>query len=80
MVRAKGLVRFNDSPGEMFVWNRVSGRQKVLLDPSWPHADALPVALFIGVNLPVATLTEKLLALGSNIQTTTTDVSLVTGQ
>jgi G3E family GTPase len=52
VVRAKGLVRFADRPGEMFVWNRVDGRKVVSLDRSVPHATAQPVALFIGVGMP----------------------------
>lgn len=63
VVRAKGMVRFSDSPDEMFVWNRIGGRKKVLLDRSWPHADARPVALFIGVELPLAELASQLTAL-----------------
>jgi G3E family GTPase len=53
VVRAKGLVRFADEPGPMFVWHRVPGRRGVRLDKSWPHADALPTALFIGVGMPI---------------------------
>jgi G3E family GTPase len=53
VVRAKGLVRFSDEPGPMFVWHRVPGRRGVRLDKSWPHADALPTALFIGVGMPI---------------------------
>ena len=51
VVRAKGLVRFADSPDAMFVWNRVDGRKVVSFDRSAPHATAQPVALFIGVGL-----------------------------
>ena len=53
VVRAKGLVRFTDEPGSMYVWNRVGGRKQMLLDASSPHSDAQPVALFIGVDLPM---------------------------
>ena len=56
VVRAKGLVRFADDPGPMYVWHRVPGRQTLRLDQSWPHADAQPTALFIGVDMPVAKL------------------------
>ena len=64
VVRAKGLVRFSDNPAEMFVWNRVAGRNKVLLNPSWPHVSAQPVALFIGVALPVEQLATSLETVG----------------
>lgn len=63
VVRAKGLVRFQKDQGPMYVWNRVPGRARMTLDPSWPHADAEPVALFIGVGLPVASLTAAMAAL-----------------
>ena len=53
VVRAKGLVRFADRPDAMFVWNRIDGRKVVTLDRSVPHATAQPVALFIGVGLPM---------------------------
>ena len=48
----------------MYVWLRVPGRSAVRLDRSWPHADAQPTALFIGVEMPVAELAESLQALG----------------
>lgn len=60
VVRAKGLVRFADDPGPMYVWHRVPGRKAVRLDQSWPHADAQPTALFIGVEMPVAELSAAL--------------------
>ena len=60
VVRAKGLVRFRDSPNQMFVWNQVGGRKQLLLDPSWPHADAQPAALFIGVDLPLPQLMAQI--------------------
>jgi len=60
VVRAKGLVRFADEPGPMYVWHRVPGKQGVSLDRSWPHADALPTALFIGVEMPVSQLREQI--------------------
>jgi G3E family GTPase len=53
VVRAKGLVRFADRPDAMFVWNRVDGRRVVTLDHSAPHATAQPIALFIGVGMPM---------------------------
>ncbi len=59
VVRAKGLVRFRDQPTSMFVWNRIGSRKRVLLDPSSPHADAQPVALFIGVELPMTEIAEQ---------------------
>jgi G3E family GTPase len=64
VVRAKGLVRFRDAEGPMYVWNRVPGSSAMTLDASWPHADAEPVALFIGVGMPVAELREALARLG----------------
>ncbi len=63
VVRAKGLVRFAEEPGPMFVWHRVPGRHTVRLDKSWPHADAQPTALFIGVALPVDQLHSGIAAL-----------------
>jgi len=63
IVRAKGLVRFTDSPHEMFVWNRIGGRKQLLLDPSSPHATAKPVALFIGADLPLDALDNAIAAL-----------------
>ena len=60
VVRAKGLVRFREEPGPMYVWHRVPGRKTVRLDASWPHADAQPTALFIGVEMPVAELAAAL--------------------
>lgn len=63
VVRAKGLVRFADEPDPMYVWHRVPGKRGVSLDRSWPHADALPTALFIGVEMPVDSLRDQLAAL-----------------
>jgi len=63
IVRAKGLVRFSDSPHEMFVWNRIGGRKQMLLDPSSPHATAKPVALFIGADLPLEALATGIASL-----------------
>jgi len=63
VVRAKGLVRFADDPGPMYVWHRVPGRQTLRLDQSWPHADAQPTALFIGVDMPVGELAQAIEAL-----------------
>ncbi len=60
VVRAKGLVRFVEDPGPMYVWHRVPGRRTVRLDQSWPHADAQPTALFIGVELPVAEMARMI--------------------
>jgi G3E family GTPase len=64
VVRAKGLVRFADEPGPMYVWNRLPGSSRVRLDASWPHADAMPTALFIGVALPIDALTDAITRLG----------------
>ena len=63
VVRAKGFVRFTDTPTTMFVWNRVGGRKSVMLDESSPHATAQPTALFIGVDLPLAQLAAAIGAL-----------------
>lgn len=63
VVRAKGLVRFVEAPGPMHVWHRVPGRASARFDESWPHADAQPTALFIGVDLPVDELTAAIDAL-----------------
>lgn len=63
VVRAKGLVRFAEDPGPMYVWHRVPGRAEVRLDQSWPHADAQPTALFIGVEMPVSQLAAAIDAL-----------------
>lgn len=60
VVRAKGFVRFTDTPDSLFVWNRVDGRRAVSIDQSWPDAVAAPVALLIGVNLPVEELTARI--------------------
>jgi G3E family GTPase len=65
VVRAKGLVRFADQPDAMFVWNRVDGRKVVSLDRSVPHATSQPVALFIGVGLPVDELRAGVESLGA---------------
>ena len=71
VVRAKGLVRFRDTPGAMFVWHRLPERQTLRLDRSWPHDDALPTALFIGVALPTEELQAVIgaLALTASAQT-----------
>lgn len=63
VVRAKGLVRFVEDPGPMYVWHRVPGRSRVRLDQSWPHADAQPTALFIGVDMPLGELELRIAAL-----------------
>jgi G3E family GTPase len=65
VVRAKGLVRFADEPGPMYVWHRVPGKRGVRLDRSWPHAEAQPTALFIGVELPVGDLEMAAAALNA---------------
>ncbi len=63
VVRAKGLVRFLDQPGDMFVWNRVPGRKKVQLDASSPHANAACTALFIGVGMSLDDLESRIATL-----------------
>lgn len=68
VVRAKGLVRFADEPGPMFVWHRIPGRRQVRFDPSWPHANAAPTALFIGVDLPLDALQGMIHALDQSSQ------------
>jgi hypothetical protein len=47
----------------MFVWNHVDGRKNVTLDESRPHANAQPMALFVGVDLPLASLAEGIATL-----------------
>lgn len=63
VVRAKGLVRFAEDPGPMYVWHRVPGRTRVRFDQSWPHADAQPTALFIGVEMPLAEVAVQIAGL-----------------
>ncbi len=63
VIRAKGFVRFTDTPSELFVWNRVDGRKTVSIDQSWPDAVATPVALLIGVELPLTELSAAIAAL-----------------
>jgi G3E family GTPase len=63
VIRAKGFVRFSDRPTELFVWNRVDGRKAVSIDQSWPDAVAKPIALLIGVDLPVDALSARIAAL-----------------
>lgn len=65
VVRAKGLVRFRDRPGEMFVWHRLPERRTVRLDRSWPHDDAAPTALFIGVAMPLELMEASVAVLAS---------------
>jgi hypothetical protein len=60
-------VRFADEPGPMYVWHRVPGKQGVSLDRSWPHADALPTALFIGVEMPVQDLAKGMSSLTGTV-------------
>jgi G3E family GTPase len=63
VVRAKGQVRFADRPGKMFVWNKIDGRNGLQLDECTPHAHSRPVALFIGVQLPLAQLAAQVASL-----------------
>ena len=60
VVRAKGQVRFSDRPEKMFVWNKVEGRTAVQLDECTPHAHTKPVALFIGVRLPLQEMASRI--------------------
>ena len=60
VVRAKGQVRFADKPDKMYVWNKVEGRGGVKLDECTPHAHTRPVALFVGVRLPLEELAEQI--------------------
>lgn len=59
VVRAKGLVRFQNEPGVMFVWNKLPDGNRVELDKVTPHESAPPSALFIGVGMPVADLATR---------------------
>lgn len=60
VVRAKGQVRFSDRPEKVFVWNKVDGRNGVHLDECTPHAHTRPVALFVGVHLPLNELAAQI--------------------
>lgn len=59
VVRAKGLVRFQNEPGVMFVWNKLPDGNRVELDKVTPHESTPPSALFIGVEMPVAELAAR---------------------
>lgn len=59
VVRAKGLVRFANEPGVMFVWNRLPDGDRVELDKVTPHESTPPSALFIGVEMPVAEIASR---------------------
>lgn len=59
VVRAKGLVRFQNEPGVMFVWNKLPEGTRVELDKVTPHESTPPSALFIGVGMPVADLAVR---------------------
>jgi G3E family GTPase len=63
VIRAKGFVRFSDTPASLFVWNRVDGRKAVSVDQSWPDSVATPVALLIGVALPLEDLQARIATL-----------------
>ena len=63
VVRAKGLVRFDNEPDAMYVWNRLPDRARVELDRVYPHESAQPSALFIGVAMPVAILAARISAM-----------------
>ena len=67
VVRAKGLVRFDDEPNAMYVWNRLPNRKKIELDRVYPHESAVPNALFIGVELPVADISARIVALKTSM-------------
>lgn len=60
VVRAKGQVRFSDRMEKMYVWNKVQGRKGVQLDECTPHAHSKPVALFVGVRLPLEQLAARI--------------------
>lgn len=65
VVRAKGLVRFRDESEAMYVWNRLPNRKRVELDRVYPHESAQPNALFIGVAMPIADLSNRVVALSN---------------
>ena len=65
VVRAKGLVRFQNEPTAMYVWNRLPNRERVELDRVFPHESAQANALFIGVELPVADIAARISELES---------------
>lgn len=59
VVRAKGLVRFQEEPSAMYVWNRLPNRDRVELDRVYPNEAAQPNALFIGVAMPIDELATR---------------------
>ncbi len=60
VVRAKGMVRFADSPTAMWIWHKVPGRSALKLDRSEFHDDAESTALFIGVGMDAAELAGRI--------------------
>lgn len=66
VVRAKGLVRFENEPGAMYVWNRLPNRKRIELDRVYPHESAQPNALFIGVAMPTGDLATRISALATS--------------
>ncbi|MBM5812680.1 MAG: hypothetical protein FJ191_12070 [Gammaproteobacteria bacterium] len=62
VVRAKGLVRFFDAPGEHFVWSAIRGDSTLYLDRV-PEPRLAPLALFIGARLPALELQRMVAAL-----------------
>ena len=70
VVRAKGLVRFDNEQQAMYVWNRLPNRSRVELDRVYPHESAQPNALFIGVAMPVDQLAASISAMRSTAAST----------
>jgi G3E family GTPase len=60
VVRAKGMIRFSEAPNAMWVWHKVPGRSSLKLDRSEFHDDAESTALFIGVGMNTADLSERI--------------------
>ncbi len=68
VIRAKGLVRFDDAPEEFFVFQKVDGFDEPQFFPvgKTPRV-ATPLALFIGPRLPEKNLREAVAALESSL-------------
>lgn len=70
VLRAKGLVRFVDSPEELFVFQKVDHADRPQFFPLGAAARIqTPLILFIGPNLPEKSLLASVAALGMSSQT-----------
>jgi G3E family GTPase len=64
VIRAKGLVRFVENPGELFVFQKVDRFDEPQLFPVGDTARInAPLALFIGPSLPEQTLRASIASL-----------------